>query len=65
MGRTDEYPELPLKERERIKRREKKRRPGMVVSGRSIKTTLVRIIQERAEGIRPLTSKKKRKKRRK
>lgn len=62
--RADEYSELSSKERERIERREKKRRPGMVVSGRSVKT-LAQIIQEKAKGLRPLSSKKKRKKRRK
>lgn len=68
MGRDNDYPELPPKEGERIRRREKKRQPGMVVSGRSV-LTLAQIIQEKAKGLRSLTSKgkgrRKRKKRRK
>lgn len=63
-GRTDENSELSSKERERIERREKKRRSGMVVSGRSVKT-LAQIIQEKARGERPLTSGKKKKRRKK
>jgi len=65
---ADKHPELPAKEKERIKRREKKRRPKMGISGRSI-LTLARIIREKARGERPLKSgrgkrrKKKRKKR--
>jgi len=65
MGRSNDYPELPSKERERIRRREKKRQPEMTEDGRGV-FTLARIIQEKAKGLRPVTGKrKKRKKRRK
>lgn len=62
MGRDNDYPELSPRERERTERREKKRQPGMVVSGRSI-FTLAQIIREKAEGVRSLAGKGKRKKR--
>jgi hypothetical protein len=42
------YPGLPKKEKERAKRRDKKRRPKMRVSGRSV-LTLAEIIKKRAE----------------
>lgn len=65
MGRDNDYPELSSRERERTKRREKKRQPGMVVSNRSI-LTLQRIIQEKAKGLRAVVDKgKKRKKHKK
>lgn len=64
MGRDNDYPELPSKERERIKRREKKRQPGMVVSGRSV-LTLAQIIREKAEGLRSLVGKQKKRKKHK
>ena len=65
MGRRDnDYPDLSPKERERIERREKKKHPGMAVSGRSL-LTLAQIIREKAEGLRSVTGKSKRKKRRK
>jgi len=63
MQGKDDYPELPLKEREQIKRREKKRRPKMEISGRGL-FTIARIIQEKAEGLRSIAGKGRRKKRR-
>ena len=61
---ADDYPELPAKEKERIKRREKKKSPKMGISGRSI-LTLVQIIREKARGEKVTTAKGKRRKRKK
>lgn len=49
-----DYPDLPQKKKERIKRRGKKRRPKMGVNGRSV-LTLAKIIESKAKG----TAKKK------
>ena len=48
MPRDEEVQEFSAKEAEREKRREKKRRPGMQVSGRSV-ITLAQIIQKKAK----------------
>ena len=61
---ANDYPELPPEEKERVERREKKRRPKMHISGRSV-LNLVRIVREKARGERPLTSKSAQKKRKK
>jgi uroporphyrinogen-III decarboxylase len=60
---SNDYHELPASEEERVERREKKRRPKMAISGRSV-LDLVRILREKAKGEKPLIGKSGRRKRR-
>lgn len=59
---SSDYPELPASEEERAERREKKRRPKMTISGRSV-LDLARILREKARGEKPLVGRSRRKKR--
>jgi hypothetical protein len=59
---SSDYPELPSQEKERVERREKKRRPKMKIIGRSI-LNLARVIRERARGEKPIESESSHKKR--
>ncbi len=51
MSSDNDYPELPAREKERGKRREKKQRPQWKISGRGV-FTLAQIVRKKARGKR-------------